>query len=182
MKSPAELALAIHDSGVAEWLRSTLGAVAVVEAIHVMAIATVFGTILVVDLRLLGVPNAARAFTRVSRELLPITWAAFGASVITGALLFSVNAVTYYGNTAFRVKMALLFLAGLNMLLFHRFTFRTVDVWDQAATPPRAARLAGALSLLSWIAIVVIARWIGFTKGYDFTIPESVDFDFTSLR
>jgi hypothetical protein len=182
MTSLADLAVTIHDSGIAEWLRSTLGAVAIVEAIHVMAIATVFGTILIVDLRLLGVPSSARAFTRVLRELLPITWTAFAASVVTGALLFSVNAITYYGNTAFRVKMALLLLAGVNMLLFHRFTFRTVDVWDQAATPPRAARLAGAVSLLSWIAIVVIARWIGFTKGYDFAIPEELNFDFTSVQ
>jgi hypothetical protein len=178
----ANLAVTIHESGLAEWLRSTLGAVAIVEAIHVMAIATVFGTILVVDLRLLGLPNVARAFTRVSRELLPITWFAFGASLVTGALLFSVNAITYYGNTAFRLKMALLVLAGVNMLVFHKVTFRTVDVWDRAAPPPRAARLAGAVSLLSWIAIIVIARWIGFTKGYDFTIPDGVDFDFTSAQ
>jgi hypothetical protein len=182
MTSLADLAVTIHDSGVAEWLRSTLGAVAILEAIHVMAIATVFGTILVVDLRLLGLPNAARTFTRVSRELLPITWTAFALSAVTGALLFSVNAITYYGNTAFRVKMALLLLAGVNMLLFHKFTFRTVDVWDQAATPPRSARFAGALSLLSWIAVVVVARWIGFTKGYDFTIPEVMDFDFTAVQ
>jgi hypothetical protein len=38
--------------------------------------------------------------------------------------------------------------------------------------------MAGALSILLWVAVIVFGRWIGFTKGYDFTIPEDVQFDF----
>ena len=57
----------------------------IVESIHVLAAATVFGTILIVDLRLLGFPNTRRSFTRVSDEMLRLTWIAFAAAVITGA-------------------------------------------------------------------------------------------------
>jgi hypothetical protein len=136
----------------------------------------VFGTILIVDLRLLGWASSRRAFTRVSSELLPFTWWAFAASVVTGVLLFCLNSITYYGNVAFRVKMVLLLIAGLNMFVFHRYTMPSVVAWDQG-TPPFAARVSGAMSLLLWISVLFVARWIGFTKGYDFGIPENVDID-----
>jgi hypothetical protein len=177
----AALASVIHESALAEWLRNTLRVVPIVESIHMLALAVLFGSLLIVDLRLIGLPSSRRAFSRVSAELLPLTWWAFGLSALTGALLFTVNAVTYYGNTAFRFKMALLLLAGLNMLVFHRFTLRSLAAWDNALPPP-SARAAGAVSLILWISIIVVGRWIGFTKGYDFTIPEGVEFDFTFAR
>src|SRR5262245_2744694 len=95
----------IQDSGPAEWMRTSVKAMPIVESIHVLAAATVFGTILIVDLRLLGFPNTRRSFTRISHEMLRVTWAAFFCAVITGALMFAANANTYYGNTAFRFKM-----------------------------------------------------------------------------
>ena len=169
---------AMQNSSVSEWLRLSLKAMPIVEAIHVMAIATVFGTIALVDLRLLGWPNVQRSFMKLHHDLLRWTWIAFGASVITGVLLLIVNAVTYYRNTAFWLKMATMVLAGLNMLVFELGTMKSAPSWDKNAIPPNSARLAGALSIVLWVAVIVFGRWIGFTKGYDFTIPEDVQFDF----
>ena len=168
---------AIYDSGVAEWMRQSLKAMPFVESAHVLAIATVFGTILIVDLRLLGWAGAHRPFSVVSREMLPKTWVAFAAAVVTGALMFAPNAITYYGNTAFRLKMLALVLAGLNMAVFHLLTGRSAN-WDTHARTPVAGRVAAVLSVALWLAIIFLGRWIGFTKGYDFSVPEDVQFDF----
>jgi hypothetical protein len=89
-----------------------------------------------------------------------------------------VNAVTYGRNTAFWLKMAAIGLAGINMLVFERVTAKSAAKWDTGVMPPPAARLAGALSIVLWLAVIVLGRWIGFTKGYDFTIPDDVQFDF----
>lgn len=67
------LAESIHDSGIAEWMRGTVKAMPLVEAIHVLGSVAVFGTILIVDLRLLGVPDTRRSFTRIAHEVLPAT-------------------------------------------------------------------------------------------------------------
>src|SRR5687768_17068528 len=67
----------IESSGIAEWMRLSVKAMPIVESIHVLAAATVFGTIFIVDLRLLGFPGVSRPFTRVSDEMLRLTWVAF---------------------------------------------------------------------------------------------------------
>jgi hypothetical protein len=157
----------------------SLKAVAIINALHIMSIVTVFGTILIVDLRLLGYPNVKRSYLRMHHELLRWTWGAFGIAAVTGVLLFMVNAVTYHRNTAFWLKMATMVLAGINMMVFELMTAKTAPSWDKGVPPPNAARVAGALSIVLWIAVIVFGRWIGFTKGYDFAIPEDVQFDFS---
>lgn len=168
----------MQNSALSEYLRTSLKAMPIVEAVHVMAIVTVFGTIALVDLRLLGYPNVQRSFSKLHHELLHWTWMAFGIAVITGVLLLIVNAVTYYRNTAFWLKMGVIVLAGINMLVFELVTAKSVSKWDKGVLPPAAARVAGALSIVFWIGVIFLGRWIGFTKGYDFTIPEDVQFDF----
>jgi hypothetical protein len=174
----ASIVHSIQASAPAEWMRTSVKAMPIVESIHVLAAATVFGTILIVDLRLLGFPNTRRSFTRISDEMLRLTWTAFGAAVITGALMFAANAETYFENTAFRLKMLALLGAGVNMAVFQFITFRNVSGWDQNARPPLPGRLAGAASILIWVTVICLARWIGFTKGYHFEVPTDVNFQF----
>ena len=164
----------VQGSALAEWMRDTNPAMQIVESTHVLAAVLVLGTVLIADLRLLGLTDPQRAFTRIGRETLPLTWAAFAVAVVTGSLMFTTSAQTYFGNPAFQLKALALLAAGLNMLLFQRLTARGVRAWD-FAKPPRAARIAGVVSLLLWAAVMLLGRWIGFTKGYDFTIPPGVE-------
>ena len=66
-----------------------------------------------------------------------------------------------YGSTAFRIKLAAMILAGVNALAFHLTTYRGVVAWDESATP-RAARLAGFVSLALWVCVVVSGRLVGY--------------------
>lgn len=136
------------------------------ESIHVLAITLVLGSIAVVDLRLLGVASRSRPVTKLIGEVLPVTWIAFGIAAITGVTLFASNAVEYYQNFPFRMKMVLLLLAGINMVVFHFVTYRSIGTWDEAPRTPLSARLAGGLSITMWLAIVAFGRWIGFTIGF----------------
>ena len=139
-----------------DWLFPTI------ETVHVFALVLVVGTIMTVDLRLLGVANKERPFSQVAAEMLPWTWSAFAVAALAGMLMFSSKALTYYGNIPFRLKMVCLLLAGINMAMFHWIGTRRLGTWDHGR-PPRAAKLAGGASLLLWITIVAAGRWIGFT-------------------
>jgi uncharacterized membrane protein len=127
------------------------------DMVHIGAICVVFGMIAVVDLRLLGIASKDCAVTDICRQALPWTWAAFAIAAFTGVLMFTGQAVKYYGNYAFRMKLLLLLAAGINMLVFQYITYRGVAKWDRAAVPA-SARLAGAISLGCWIAVVVYGR------------------------
>ena len=139
-----------------EWLFPTI------ETVHVLALVLVVGSILMVDLRLLGLASRERSVRAITAERLPLTWSAFVVAAVAGALLFSSKAVTYYDDLPFRLKMICLALAGINMAVFHLLTYRKVAAWDQGPTP-LGARVAGGVSLILWITIVAAGRWIGFT-------------------
>ena len=162
----------IETSALGAWMRDTLPAMQVVEAMHVLAAVVVLGSVLIVDLRLLGLADSSRGFERISRETLPLTWIAFAIAAVTGSLMFTTSPAVYFANPAFRLKAVVLLAAGLNMVLFQLATARGMT---DTGKPGRAARIAGLLSVLLWAAVVLLGRWIGFTKGYDFTIPPDVD-------
>jgi uncharacterized protein DUF6644 len=132
-----------------------------IESIHVIGLAGVFGSIAIVDLRLLGLANRRLSITYLSNQVLPWTWRSFFLAALTGTLMFIGNATTYYSNTPFRIKVVLLILVACNMAIFQFGTFRNVTAWDTGRTPA-GARFAGASSLLIWTGIVAAGRWIGF--------------------
>jgi uncharacterized membrane protein len=135
----------------------------VIESVHVLAICLVVGSILVVDLRLLGLASVNRPVSRLTHSILPLTWCAFAVAVVSGGLMFISNAAKYLGNGYFIAKMALIAVAGLNMIIFHAISAKDMPKWENGPRPPLPARVAGGLSILLWIAVVACGRWIGFT-------------------
>lgn len=134
-----------------------------IESVHVVALTAVYGSILFLDLRLLGLAQVGTRVSSYMTELLPLTWIAFVLASITGALLFMANAPSYVVNLQFQLKVALLLLAGLNMAVFHWGVCRRVGEWDAQLPPPAPARIAGLLSILFWTGTVIFGRWVGFT-------------------
>ena len=101
--------------------------------------------------------------SRVSKELIPITWIAFLVAAVTGAILFSSNAISYSQNFYFLTKIILLVLAGINMIVFQFVIGRNLEKWDHSLQLPLQARIAGLVSITLWISIIICGRWIGFT-------------------
>ena len=153
----------LQNSPVGVWVSTAGAAYPISECFHVIALSLVFGTILIVDLRLLGFASMSRPFTRVAHDLLRVTWAGFALALVTGVLLFLPNAGSLYSNPPFQIKMILLLLAGFNMFVFELVTARNVGTWDLTSPPPASARIAGLLSISLWTAILVCGRLIGFT-------------------
>jgi hypothetical protein len=134
-----------------------------IETLHVLGLASVFGSILMVDLRLLGISARGSMVSALMREVLPYTWIAFGVAAVSGTLMFISKAPVYFHNLQFRLKVMFLVLAGINMLAFHLGKYRSVHDWDRSLPPPWLARIAGALSILLWLTVIALGRWIGFT-------------------
>tara|TARA_A100001391_G_scaffold119169_3_gene80975 strand:+ start:6108 stop:6611 length:504 start_codon:yes stop_codon:yes gene_type:complete len=153
----------IYDLPMSASIRENVNAFPLLESLHVVALAVVFGTIMIVDLRLIGVASHRREASRLIREFLPYTWVAFMLAVVTGLGMFMSNALSYAANTYFLLKMVALMVAGLNMAWFHSTAYRRISEWDETMPPPAAARFAGFTSLFTWMVVIFLGRWIGFT-------------------
>jgi len=164
--SVGSIAAAIHATTLSAMVRGdtpgTEWLFPILETLHVLSLAVVFGSIAMVDLRLLSLSSRDVPFTRLYREIIPWTWCAFICAVLFGSLLATAKIQDYVKSPQFIAKYVFMALAGLNMLMFHFRTFRNVMQWDTRLPAPAAARLAGALSLIFWTGVVVCGRWIGF--------------------
>lgn len=162
-----EFITAVQESGLAGYIRGEAEggewAFPVLETFHVMALAVVYGSIAMVDLRMLGLTSRSVRMSKLASETLPWTWTAFILSVITGSLMFISKADTYWNSFEVRGKFLCMALAGINMAVYQLGMHKRVNEWDTSLPPPAAVRLAGALSITLWTGVVFFGRWIGFT-------------------
>ncbi|MCH2169724.1 hypothetical protein MK489_02980 [Myxococcota bacterium] len=157
--------------GFCEWLAETPWSIAlheslyvypVVETIHVLSLLLFVGSVIVVDLRLLGWTLREVPVSEVTTRILPWTFAGFVIAVVTGLLLFYAIPIRTYLSIFFRIKVLALIGSGINVLLLHRYMNRTRSAWDVGARPPLRARVAGAISLVSWAVVIAMGRMIAY--------------------
>ena len=143
----------------AVFLQRSSVAYLLVNAAHIASLAMLVGTMVSLDLRLLG------AFRTVPLAVIGPFLSRMAAgglilAVLTGAWLFSVNATEYVSNTAFLAKLCLVGLGVLNAVWLHTRGNWALALDKGQASP--AVRLHAALSLGVWLGAVVAGRWIGF--------------------
>ncbi|MCB5202940.1 DUF2214 domain-containing protein [Neorhizobium sp. T786] len=130
-----------------------------VNAAHIMAIGMLFGSILALDLRLLGLFEKVPLQT-VAVFLSRMAGKGVALAVLTGLCLFSVKPTEYIQNTAFLAKLGLVALGIGNALVVH-----VTPGWRAAVTQGSISaplRVSAVISLVIWISAIVAGRWIGF--------------------
>jgi hypothetical protein len=136
-----------------------------VEVVHIVGIGLLFGSIAVLDLRLLGFSRGISAH-RLAGHVLPWTAGSFLLIVPSGLMMFTAHASDFISSAVFVIKMGLILAAGLNAALFHTMVFRTADVWDaeemRHLPPPPSARISAAVSLLVWVAVIACGRLLAY--------------------
>ena len=147
----------------ASWLgqlvRTSTWAFPVIESIHLLGLCALGGTLLIVDLRLLGAGLTSQPLSALATAVHPWLVASLGLMGLTGFLLFMSEAVKCFHNPSFWVKIATLPVA----LLF-TFTVRRRVASDPRRDTSRTTRLVGAVSLLLWFTVAAAGRWIGFSS------------------
>ncbi|MBP2290862.1 DUF6644 family protein [Azospirillum rugosum] len=154
--------VALETSGLGDAMRQSVWLYPLVEVLHILGFALLVGSILAFDLRLLGVRAPLLPAEALARLLLPVAVTGFALAVPTGLLLFTTEATSLVRNGMFLAKMALLALALVNIVLFHKGAGRRMAAWGVADRPPPAARFAGAASLGLWVAVLVCGRLIAY--------------------
>lgn len=131
----------------------------VIESVHLLGLALLGGSILLVDLRLLGLGLKERAVAELALDARP--WMLTGLAILigTGIPLFLSEPIKLYYSTAFWIKITTLPIA-----IAFALTVRTrVTLSDAVRNTARRQQLVGALSIALWLTVAVAGRWIGFS-------------------
>jgi hypothetical protein len=134
----------------------------VMKWVHFTGLSMWLGTILTVDLRLLGVGEREHTAAELSSSLWAWRWIGFLVAFLGGFLLFSVEATTYVSHTGFRLKLAVLTPLAL---MWHVVVQAKTRAWTRAGYTSAAARWAGLIELLLWISVVIAS--VGFLLTND---------------
>jgi hypothetical protein len=150
---------AIEFSAIGQAIKTSSWAFAVIESVHLLALSTIGGAVLLVDLRLLGFGLKRQTVSEVARNAQPVLVWSLAVMLLTGFGLFVSEAIKCYYSTPFWVKMTSLALA----MLFTFTVKRRVTLTEGATIRPTVLRLVALVSLALWFGVAAGGRWIGFS-------------------
>jgi hypothetical protein len=135
---------------------------AVVNLTHVFGVAALFGSILVLDLRLLGlwrrVPIAPLASATV-----PVGKAGVAVALTTGVLLLATNGSEYIGNPFLLLKFPAIAAGLINVFVLSRTAaWKARGERELSRAEIRQLRVMGGISLVSWVTAVTAGRMIAY--------------------
>lgn len=152
-----------------EWLQSTWVGVLVAESlwgyplfetVHSIGMAMLIGSLGLINLRVLGYKPELPLLPM--QQLLPLAWLGFTLNAVSGALLFTSDAVYFFESYTFRIKMVLIVLGGLNAALLGRRIFRDAAAGGSVAPPTAGTKVIAVTSLLFWFGAVCAGRLIAY--------------------
>jgi hypothetical protein len=149
----------VSETRVSQAISQSSWAFAVIESVHLLALAVIGGAVLMVDLRLLGLGLRDQPIARVARDAFPWFVGSLIVMLITGVGLFVSEATKCYYSTAFWVKMTSLLLA----MIFAFTVRRRVALAGEGQVRPIWLKMVAVVSLVLWFGVGASGRWIGFS-------------------
>lgn len=140
----------------------------VAQTIHLLAISAVMGSIVLIDLRVLGLALPSQSAPEMIRRLMPWTWWALPVLAITGLTFVFGRPNRYLVNPVFGLKFAMLVPAIVLGVIFHRAVVKDAGYWEVTRERRLLAKLVAAVSLTLWVGVVMAGRWIAYA---DYIFP-----------
>ncbi|MCC5884815.1 MAG: hypothetical protein JJT88_00100 [Gammaproteobacteria bacterium] len=159
-----ELLAWVEQSALADTLRGAgVWTYGLLNLAHILGIGSLFGAVLILDLRLLGAWRSIPIAT-IARPTVPLAAAGFLLAVSSGILMISFNATEYLGNPFLYIKLPVIVFGLANVAVIQR-----LPAWrhalagvDAETAERRVLAVAGAISLLTWLTVITCGRMIGY--------------------
>jgi hypothetical protein len=164
MTSPTlnQICVWLDHTALSQAIQVTNWVVPTVQTIHILAVAVVASSALMIDLRLIGVFWADRPIRDVSSRFLPLVWWPLSLLLATGAIMIIGEPARSLKNPAFQLKMTLLVAALIVTGLFQFLRARNTAFGDLESGPRATAVAVALVSMLLWSAIIFAGRWIAY--------------------
>ena len=135
-----------------------------VQSVHIIAIAIVMSSVVMVDLRLLGLMGHTQSISGLTRRFIPWVWWALVVLLLSGLVLIIAEPRRDLLNPVFQVKMLLLIAAIAVTAVFQETVRRNMEFWDLSPGRQKGAWVTAVVSLLIWTAIIGCGRWIAYVE------------------
>jgi uncharacterized membrane protein SirB2 len=135
-----------------------------VQSVHILAIAIVMSSVIMVDLRLMGLMGHSQSISGMTRRFIPWVWWSLVVLLLTGLILITAEPRRDLLNPVFQAKMVLLVVAIVVTAVFQEIVRRNMEFWDLSPSRRAGALATAVLSLLVWTAIVGCGRWIAYVE------------------
>ena len=152
----------IDQTALSQSIQAAGWVVPAVQTIHILAIAVVASSALMIDLRSIGMFWANRPMKQVMARFLPLVWWPLLVLLATGVIMIIAEPARSLKNPAFQLKMGLLIAALIVTSLFQFFQSRDAAFGDSGARPRAAAATLAVVSMLLWSSIIFAGRWIAY--------------------
>ena len=146
-------------------IQTTKWVIPALQTIHILSVAVVFSSAVLVDLRLWRLLNRDVPLLEMARRFLPTIWPVLLVLLITGSLLIIGEPKRSLLNSAFYLKMALLAAAIVLTAWLQWSLSSSPNFWDKDRGRRMAGQLAATLSILVWCGILFAGRWIAYTQA-----------------
>ncbi len=146
-------------------IQTTKWVIPALQTIHILSVAVVFSSAVLVDLRLWRLLNRDVPLPELARRFLPTIWPVLLVLLVTGSLLIIGEPKRSLLNSAFYLKMALLAVAIVLTAWLQWSLSSSPNFWDKDRGRRMAGQLAATLSILVWCGILFAGRWIAYTQA-----------------
>jgi len=159
--------------GFCDWLAATpislviqnvVWIIPMIQSAHIASVAIVVGSVLMIDMKLLGLAGSGSTMTAQLRRYTPWIWSALAVLFCTGLVLICAEPRRELLNAVFLSKMALIVFILLSTIAFERVVCRNASRWSDMSSSPVMAKVFAVASLGVWIAIIVCGRWIAYVE------------------
>lgn len=150
----------MHDT-VVYLLSNVPGLPPIVQTFHLLGIAVIMSSVVLLDLRILGLALPSQDVQELTRRVMPWVWWALPVMLLSGSMFVIARPRRYFTNPIFGLKFALLVPAIALAAVLHLVSVRKPEAWS--------TKLVAAISLLLWVGVVLAGRWIAYV---DYLFPE----------
>jgi hypothetical protein len=159
-----EFTQALSETGLSQFIQTTLWVIPWVQIVHILAIAVVLSSIFMIDMRILNLTGRSQTMTQTAQRFAPWIWWGLLVLLITGTILIIGEPKRSLNNVAFWIKMGLLAVAIASTIAFQLSLRGRMAFWEEDAEGRMAVRILAIGSFLVWCGIAMAGRWIAYVS------------------
>ena len=162
------VANALAESSLSEFAVYLLGNIPglppIAQTFHIAGICVVVGSIVLINLKFLGIAAPGQNLSEMIERLMPWMWWALLVNAVSGLLFVVARPIRYFYNPVFGYKFTFLVPAVILAFLVYRLSKRESTFWENSPTRRTAGRVIATISLTLWVGVILAGRWIAYSE------------------